>query len=123
MPASGLGSQIRPNISAFSNNTGLESFSAAKYLLQNEDDRATVTEDDRIPTPDIKSYLKLTDPDDKFPTLSRRDDSGLVGFECYVFPPPWFLLSYRHTHTHSISLLSFYLVYLLFVPQPACDFC
>ncbi|PKX89731.1 putative RNA-binding protein [Aspergillus novofumigatus IBT 16806] len=78
MPSTGLGSQIRPNIAAFSNTSGLDSFSAAKYLFHNEDDRATVTEEDRIPTPDIKSYLKLTDPDDKFPTLSRRNDSGLL---------------------------------------------
>ncbi|KAF7587669.1 hypothetical protein BBP40_006880 [Aspergillus hancockii] len=78
MPSSGFGSQIRPNISGFNNNSGLESFNAAKYLFHNEDDRVTVKEEDRIPTPDIKSYLKLTDPDDKFPTLSRRDDSGLL---------------------------------------------
>ncbi|KAH8431887.1 putative RNA-binding protein [Aspergillus melleus] len=77
MPSAGLGSQIRPNTSSFSNNSGLESFNAAKFLF-NDDDRATLKEEDRIPTPDIKSYLKLTDPDDKFPTLSRRDDSGLL---------------------------------------------
>lgn len=77
MPSAGLGSQIHPNTSNFSNNPGLESFNAAKFLF-NDDDRATLKEEDRIPTPDIKSYLKLTDPDDKFPTLSRRDDSGLV---------------------------------------------
>ncbi|KAE8152451.1 hypothetical protein BDV25DRAFT_128008 [Aspergillus avenaceus] len=76
MPSAGFGSQVRPNI----NNTtsGLETFNAAKYLFHNEDDRATLKDEDRIPTPDIKSYLKLTDPDDKFPTLSRRDDSGLL---------------------------------------------
>ncbi|RAL12083.1 putative RNA-binding protein [Aspergillus homomorphus CBS 101889] len=78
MPSSGLGSQIRPNITSFERSSGLESFNAAKYLFHNEDDRSTLKDDDRIPTPDIKSYLKLTDPDDKFPTLSRRDDSGLL---------------------------------------------
>ncbi|GAB1211576.1 hypothetical protein ATERTT37_000699 [Aspergillus terreus] len=79
MPSAGLGSQLRPNISGFTNNSsGLDSFNAAKYLFHNEDDRATLKDEDRIPTPDIKSYLKLTDPDDKFPTLSRRDDSGLL---------------------------------------------
>lgn len=76
MPSAGLGSQIRPNTSNFPNSS-LESFNAAKFLF-NDEDRATLKEEDRIPTPDIKSYLKLTDPDDKFPTLSRRDDSGLV---------------------------------------------
>ncbi|KAF5866130.1 hypothetical protein ETB97_000664 [Aspergillus alliaceus] len=78
MPSAGFGSQLRPNISGFNNTSGLESFNAPKYLFRNEDDRATLKEEDRIPTPDIKSYLKLTDPDDKFPTLSRRDDSGLL---------------------------------------------
>lgn len=84
MPSAGFGSQLRPNISGFNNTSGLESFSTSKYLFHNEDDRATLKEEDRIPTPDIKSYLKLTDPDDKFPTLSRRDDSGLVG-HCQFF--------------------------------------
>lgn len=64
-------------MSAFSR-SGLDSFDAAKYLFPNEEDQATVKDEDRIPTPDISSYLKMTDPDDKFPTLSRRDDSGLV---------------------------------------------
>lgn len=32
----------------------------------------------RLSTPDIKSYIKMTEPDDKFPTLSRRDGSNLV---------------------------------------------
>jgi hypothetical protein len=77
MPTTGLGSQIRPNISSFSNSS-LETFNTAKYLLHNDDDRVTLKDEDRIPTPDIKSYLKLTEPDDKFPTLSRRDGSSLV---------------------------------------------
>jgi hypothetical protein len=34
----------------------------------------------RLSTPDIKSYIKMTEPDDKFPTLSRRDGSNLVSF-------------------------------------------
>ncbi|THC93560.1 hypothetical protein EYZ11_006953 [Aspergillus tanneri] len=78
MPSTGFGPQIRPNVSTFNTSSSLESFNAAKYLFHNEDDRATLKDEDRIPTPDIKSYLKLTDPDDKFPTLSRRDDSGLL---------------------------------------------
>ncbi|CEL06159.1 Putative RNA-binding protein [Aspergillus calidoustus] len=77
MPTTGLGSQIRPNISSF-NNPSLETFNTAKYLLHNDDDRSTLKDEDRIPTPDIKSYLKLTEPDDKFPTLSRRDGSSLL---------------------------------------------
>lgn len=87
MPATGLSSQLRSNLAGFGNNNtaGLDSFSAAKYLFHNEDDRATLKDEDRLPTPDIKSYLKMTDPDDKFPTLSRRDDnSGLVSLSWSV---------------------------------------
>ncbi|KAJ9238826.1 hypothetical protein DTO169E5_4659 [Paecilomyces variotii] len=82
MPVTGLSSQLRSSLAGFGNNNngnGIDSFSAAKYLFHNEDDRATLKDEDRLPTPDIKSYLKMTDPDDKFPTLSRREDnSGLL---------------------------------------------
>ncbi|KAL4802753.1 hypothetical protein BDV18DRAFT_154086 [Aspergillus unguis] len=77
MPSTGVGSQIRPNTSGY-NSSALETFNTAKYLLHNDDDRAILKDEDRIPTPDIKSYLKLTEPDDKFPTLSRADGSSLL---------------------------------------------
>lgn len=91
MPTSSMHSQFRSSVPGFnsnnssnnpSNNSGnnnnsssstLESFSAAKYLFPSEEEN-----DDRVPTPDVKSYLKLTEPDDKFPTLFRRNESGLV---------------------------------------------
>ena len=85
MPASVLGSQFHSPTSSgmgFNNTVGLKSFTSAKYLLgEEEDDKMKEPKDeDRIPTPDVKSYLQLTDPDDKFPTLVRHDDnSGLVG--------------------------------------------
>lgn len=98
MPSSGLGSQIRPNITSFDRSSGLESFNAAKYLFHSEDDPSMLKDEDRIPTPDIKSYLKLTDPDDKFPTLSRRDDSGLVSLlETFDDPVLTHLPSYPRT--------------------------
>ena len=78
MPTTSLNSQFRSNASGFNNSSGLEPFSAAKYLFPSEEDRETLKDEDRIPTPDIKSYLKLTEPDDKVPTLSRRNESGLV---------------------------------------------
>lgn len=78
MPSNGLNSHLRPSLSSFNRASGLDSFDAAKYLFPSEEDQATVKGEDRIPTPDINSYLKMTDPDEKFPTLSRRDDSGLV---------------------------------------------
>ncbi|ODH24185.1 hypothetical protein ACO22_05329 [Paracoccidioides brasiliensis] len=62
----------------FSRSIGLNPFHPAKFALGDDDegDRGGAKDDDRIPTPDVKSYLKLTDPDDKFPTLVRRDDSS-----------------------------------------------
>ncbi len=80
MPSSGFGSQIRPGNSGFNNSSTLDKFNATKYLLHNDDDRSTLKEEDRIPTPDIKSYLQLTETDDKFPTLSRSNGSSLVGY-------------------------------------------
>lgn len=34
-------------------------------------------DEERLSTPDIKGYIKMTEPDDKFPTL-RRDGSNFV---------------------------------------------
>ncbi|KAL1968720.1 hypothetical protein VTN77DRAFT_1546 [Rasamsonia byssochlamydoides] len=74
LPTTTLASQVRSPTAGFST---LDSFSAAKYLFHSDDDRETLKDEDRLPTPDIKSYLRMTDPDDKFPTLSRRDDNSL----------------------------------------------
>ncbi|KAL4884384.1 hypothetical protein BJY04DRAFT_225628 [Aspergillus karnatakaensis] len=76
MPSSGMSSQLRSN-AGFNTSSALESFNPAKYLLHHDDDR-TLKDEDRIPTPDIKSYLKLTETDDKFPILSRREGSGFL---------------------------------------------
>jgi hypothetical protein len=85
MPTSSLASQLRSPTAGFSNST-LDSFSATKYLFHSEEDRATPKDEDRLPTPDIKSYLRMTDPDDKFPSLSRRDEKpGLVSADFLVY--------------------------------------
>ncbi|KAL4741022.1 hypothetical protein BDV11DRAFT_203812 [Aspergillus similis] len=78
MPSTGFGFQVRPNLSGYNSSSASETFNTAKYLLHNDDDRPFMKDEDRIPTPDIKSYLKLTEPDDKFPTLSRRDGSSFL---------------------------------------------
>lgn len=78
MPSSGLNSQVRPNMAVFNNPSSFDSFSAAKYLFHGDEEQSSSKDGDRVSTPDIKSYLKMTEPDDKFPTLSRRHDSGLV---------------------------------------------
>lgn len=55
----------------------LDPFLSNKRLF-GEDDEDTKDEG-RISTPDVNSYLRLTEPDDKFPTLTRREDnSGVV---------------------------------------------
>lgn len=77
MPTTSLASQMRSNPSAFSNSVGMNPLNASKYIFGEHDDDDN--KEDRFPTPDIKTYLQLTDPDDKFPTLIRQDDqSGLV---------------------------------------------
>lgn len=89
MPTPGFGSQL--NSSAPQNGNGFSSvvgglnpLNPARYFLNGHDEEdkfGDIKDEDRIPTPDVKSYLRLTDPDDKFPTLIRQDNnSGLV---CY----------------------------------------
>lgn len=83
MPTTSLGSQIRsPTATATFNPAALDLFNPSKYLFHSEEDRATPKDDVRLPTPDISSYLRMTDPDDKFPTLSRRDDNSTVVRTC-----------------------------------------
>lgn len=78
MPTTSLASQMRSNTSAFSNSLGMNTLNTSKYIFGEEHD-ADAKEEDRFPTPDIKTYLQLTDPDDRFPTLIRQDEhSGLV---------------------------------------------
>lgn len=55
----------------------LDPFVSSRRLL-GEDDEDTKDEG-RISTPDVNSYLRLTETDDKFPTLtSHEDNSGVV---------------------------------------------
>lgn len=76
MPATSLAAQLRPSTATYNNST-LEPFNAAKLLFG--DESKGPKDEDRLPTPDIKSYLRMTDPDDKFPTLSHN--SGLVSYK------------------------------------------
>lgn len=87
MPTTSLASQMRSNTSAFGNSVGMNSLNASKYIFGEEQD-ADAKEEDRFPTPDIKTYLQLTDPDDRFPTLIRQDEhSGLVSKKNKENPP------------------------------------
>ncbi|KAM5489067.1 hypothetical protein MaudMau93_003792 [Microsporum audouinii] len=60
----------------FSNHMGFGSLFSSKNPLEAEEDKSK--HEDRVSTPDVKSYLRMTDPDDKFPTLVRRDDNPSV---------------------------------------------
>lgn len=76
LPSNNFSSTYRSNVG-----NGVDSFAATKHLFnsRNEEKHAFNAEH-RLSTPDIHSYMKLTEPDDKFPTLSRRDGSNIVSF-------------------------------------------
>jgi hypothetical protein len=84
LPSSNLNAQVRSNVSGFNNGSGIDSFAAAKYLFPSDEEKlhGPLKDVDRLSTPDIKSYIKMTETDDKFPTLSRRGGANLV-----VSPP------------------------------------
>ncbi|KAJ5103874.1 ARM repeat-containing protein [Penicillium argentinense] len=77
LPSSNFNGQYRPSTSGFSG-SGVDSFAATKHLFPNDDHKPLIRDEDRLSTPDIKGYIKMTEPDDKFPTLSRRDGSNIL---------------------------------------------
>ncbi|KAJ5623963.1 ARM repeat-containing protein [Penicillium lagena] len=78
LPSNNYNNQLRHNVPGFNMTSAADSFAATKYLFHNDDDKSPLKDEDRMPTPDIKSYIKLTEPDDKFPTLLRRGGSNLL---------------------------------------------
>lgn len=56
--------------------SGFDSFSAVKHFFH-DDDRSFAKDEPRLSTPDIKGYIRMTEPDDKFPTL-RREGTNIV---------------------------------------------
>lgn len=85
MPTTSLASQLKSVSATYNNSTAMEPFNAARLLFG--DEKSAPKDEDRLPTPDIKSYLKMTDLDDKFPTLSHN--SGLVSFRHYLTSRPF----------------------------------
>jgi hypothetical protein len=80
LPSNNFNSPYRPNLG------GVDSFAAAKHLFNRDDENhAGFNAEHRLSTPDIQSYMKMTEPDDKFPTLSRRDGSNIVSFHNVQF--------------------------------------
>lgn len=80
MPATGLASQLQGNVAGYASTVGLGHINTTSFLFGDDDHKPTSSSvQSGLTSPDIKSYLQLTDPDDKFPTLIRRDDnSGIV---------------------------------------------
>lgn len=60
----------QPSSNGFGSSLGFGPFFPGKHSVDEDEDKPK--EEDRMATPDVKSYLRLTDPDDKFPTLTRR---------------------------------------------------
>lgn len=72
-------------MSKLNNGVGIDSFAATKHLFNRDEDKSSLMKDeDRLSTPDISGFLKMTEPDDKFPTLSRRGGSNVVS--CCLLP-------------------------------------
>ncbi|EED15139.1 RNA-binding protein, putative [Talaromyces stipitatus ATCC 10500] len=91
MPTTSLAAQLK-SVTASYNSPAMEPFNAARLLFG--DEKNDPKDEDRLPTPDIKSYLKMTDPDDKFPTLSHN--SGILSANSDALdlansraPEPW----------------------------------
>ncbi|CAG7920435.1 unnamed protein product [Penicillium olsonii] len=81
MPSGHTNGHGRNSISGLSSvNPALDKWSGTQYLFPSADDKSLghLRDLERLSTPDIKSYIRLTEPDDKFPTLSRRGDTNVL---------------------------------------------
>lgn len=78
MPVQGFASQLRNKYPGFGPTNAFGHINTTGFLFGDEEENHSASADHSgLASPDIKSYLQLTD--DKFPTLIRRDDnSGLV---------------------------------------------
>lgn len=74
----GPSTQYRGSMGGFNPTPAMDSFAAAKHLFHGDDDKPVMNDEDRMSTPDIKGIINLTEPDDKFPILSRRGGSNIV---------------------------------------------
>lgn len=77
MPSGNYNASRRPQTQGFNVGPAIDSFAAAKHLFH-DDENASPKDVDRMSTPDIKGIISMTEPDDKFPTLSRRTGSNIV---------------------------------------------
>lgn len=78
LPSNNYGGQYRSQVNGYNAGPAVDSFAAAKHLFHGDDDKPLMKDEDRMSTPDIKGIITMTEPDDKFPTLSRRNGSNIV---------------------------------------------
>ncbi|KAJ5357727.1 hypothetical protein N7541_004885 [Penicillium brevicompactum] len=81
MPSGNTNGNSRNSISGLSSvNPALDKWAGTQYFFPSAEDKSLghLREFERLSTPDIKSYISLTESDDKFPTLSRRGDSNVL---------------------------------------------
>lgn len=80
MPLTGMATHSRTATASRLENFGFGNRSANNYHFSEQDEKNEASNDNHgLSNAEINSILQLTDPDDKFPTLSRRDNnSGLV---------------------------------------------
>jgi hypothetical protein len=77
MPSGNPNGNGRHSISLTNGAPPVDKWSGTQYLFPTAEEKSLghLRELERLSTPDIKSYIKLTEPDDKFPTLSRQGNS------------------------------------------------
>lgn len=79
LPSSNFNAPYGSGVTKPHSGFGIDSFAATKHLFNRDEDKSSLMKDEgRLSTPDITGFLKMTEPDDKFPTLSRRDGSNVV---------------------------------------------
>ncbi|KAJ5670742.1 uncharacterized protein N7477_006105 [Penicillium maclennaniae] len=64
--------------STYRSNVGNDSFAGTKHLFNRDNEKHAFNAEHRLSTPDIQGYMKMTEPDDKFPTLYRRGGSNIL---------------------------------------------
>ncbi|EPS29625.1 hypothetical protein PDE_04575 [Penicillium oxalicum 114-2] len=82
LPSNNFSSSYRQtsSMSGYKASSGVDSFAATKHLFPSEDHHLQLLKDEeRLSTPDIKGYIKMTEPtDDHFPMLTRQNGSTIL---------------------------------------------
>lgn len=86
LPSSNFTAAYNSGVNKPNSGFGIDSFAATKHLFNRDEDKSSLMkEEGRMATPDISGFLKMTEPDDKFPTLSRRGGSNVVSRDSILF--------------------------------------